>query len=103
MNHKLQTNLMFWLSGLTSLPFNLAKLATFRYNLGGPKNISDNKKCKAGILQMCCTLLSVKENTSKGERIIVPLDRQFVVYPGGAGVDEGAGLHKGLYAPLKVA
>ena len=27
-----------------------------------------------------------------GERIIVLLDRQFVVYPGGAGVDEGAGV-----------
>ena len=30
-----------------------------------------------------------------GERIIVPLDRHFVVYPGGAGVDEGAGGDKG--------
>ena len=29
-----------------------------------------------------------------GERIIVPLDRHFVVYPGGAGVDEGAGVDK---------
>ena len=27
-----------------------------------------------------------------GERIIVPLDRHFVVYPGSAGVDEGAGV-----------
>ena len=26
------------------------------------------------------------------ERIIVPLDRRFVVYPGVAGVDEGAGV-----------
>ena len=29
------------------------------------------------------------------ERIIVPLDRHFVVYPGVAGVDEGAGLDVG--------
>ena len=29
------------------------------------------------------------------ERIIVPLDRHFVVYTGGAGLDEGAGLHEG--------
>ena len=29
------------------------------------------------------------------ERIIVPLDRHFIVYPGGAGVDEGAGLDEG--------
>ena len=26
------------------------------------------------------------------ERIIVPLDRQFVIYPGGACVDKGAGV-----------
>ena len=25
------------------------------------------------------------------ERIIVPLDRQFIIYPGVSGVDEGAG------------
>ena len=30
----------------------------------------------------------------KRERIIVPLDRQFVVYPGVAGVDEGAGVEE---------
>ena len=30
-----------------------------------------------------------------GERIIVPLDRQFVVYPGGAGVDEVASVDEG--------
>ena len=30
-----------------------------------------------------------------GERIIVPLDQQFVVYPGGAGVDEVAGVDEG--------
>ena len=29
------------------------------------------------------------------EDIIVPLDRRFVVYPGGAGVDEDAGVDKG--------
>ena len=29
------------------------------------------------------------------EGIIVPLDRHFVVYPGGVGVDEGAGVDKG--------
>ena len=29
------------------------------------------------------------------ERIIVPLDRQFVVYHGGAGIDEGAGVDEG--------
>ena len=26
------------------------------------------------------------------ERIIIPLDRQFVVYPRGVGVDQGAGV-----------
>ena len=30
-----------------------------------------------------------------GERIIVPLDRHFVVYPRGAGVYKGAGLDEG--------
>ena len=29
------------------------------------------------------------------EGIIVALDRRFVVYPGGAGVDEGAGVEDG--------
>ena len=29
---------------------------------------------------------------SKGEDLIVPLDRRLVVYPGAAGVDEGAGV-----------
>ena len=29
------------------------------------------------------------------EGIIVPLDQRFVVYPGGAGVDEGARVDKG--------
>ena len=29
------------------------------------------------------------------ERIIVPLDRLFVVYPGSAGVGEGAGVDEG--------
>ena len=29
------------------------------------------------------------------ERIIVPLDRHFIVYPGGAGVVEGASVDKG--------
>ena len=29
------------------------------------------------------------------ERIIIPLDRQFVVYSGGASVDEGAGVDEG--------
>ena len=30
-----------------------------------------------------------------GEGIIVPLDRRFVVYPGGAGVEEGVGVKEG--------
>ena len=34
-----------------------------------------------------------------GERIILPLDRQFVIYPGGAGVDEGARVDKGEECP----
>ena len=34
-------------------------------------------------------------DVEKGEPIIVPLDQHFVVYPEGAGVDEGAGLDKG--------
>ena len=29
------------------------------------------------------------------ERIIVPLDRHFVIYPGSAGVDEGASVDEG--------
>ena len=30
-----------------------------------------------------------------GERIIVPLDRHIVIHPGGAGVDQGAGVDEG--------
>ena len=30
-----------------------------------------------------------KNLTNVRERIIVPLDRHFIIYPGGAGVDEG--------------
>ena len=34
------------------------------------------------------------------ERIIIPLDRHFVVSPGGASVDKGAGLDEGFYTGL---
>ena len=33
-------------------------------------------------------------NSNKGEGILVPLDRRFVVYPGGAGVEEGSGVEE---------
>ena len=35
-----------------------------------------------------------KQRLIFGERIIVPLDRRIVVYPGGAGVDEDAGVEE---------
>ena len=43
-------------------------------------------------------LFSIKPPNNKTyfrERIIVPLDQHFVVYPGGAGVDESAGVDEG--------
>ena len=43
---------------------------------------------------MILSYVQIKSRFSR-ERIIVPIDRHFVVYPGDAGVDEGAGLDKG--------
>ena len=39
--------------------------------------------------------LGIKRIVSVGEGIIVPLDRHFVIYPGSADVDQGAGLDEG--------
>ena len=47
---------------------------------------------KTGPNKSCSKLKITLKSWFLWERIIVPLDRHFVIYPGGAGVDEGAGL-----------